>query len=70
MLEQPYTRGMGKKGMIGVNQTQHIMKNILKNNTRFEDPREAILKYANAAEGSIGLFLTFLSGSYMDCTCL
>lgn len=48
--EQPYTRGFGKKGMIGVNQTQHIMKNILKNNTRHEDPREAILKYANVAE--------------------
>lgn len=51
ILEQPYTRGFGKKGMIGVNQTQHIMKNILKNNTRHEDPREAILKYANVAEG-------------------
>ncbi len=47
--EQPYTSGMGKKGMIGINPTQLLMKNILKNESRLEDPREAILRHAEAA---------------------
>ncbi|KAJ1915595.1 hypothetical protein H4219_004233 [Mycoemilia scoparia] len=42
--------GHGKGGYIGSNETQHIMKNLIKDTTRDEDPREAILKYAKAAE--------------------
>jgi hypothetical protein len=41
----------GKGGKIGASVTQHLIKNyITKDNTREEDPREAILKYAKEAE--------------------
>ncbi|KAJ1799264.1 hypothetical protein LPJ59_001951 [Coemansia sp. RSA 2399] len=42
--------GHGRGGAIGVNETQHIMKSIIKDTMRDEDPREALLKYAEAAE--------------------
>ncbi|KAJ2862367.1 hypothetical protein GGH94_004305 [Coemansia aciculifera] len=42
--------GHGKGGNIGINETQHIMKSIIKDTMRDEDPREALLKYAAVAE--------------------
>ncbi|KAJ2713648.1 hypothetical protein H4R19_002143 [Coemansia spiralis] len=42
--------GHGKGGAIGVNATQHIMKSLIKDTIRDEDPREALLKYAATAE--------------------
>ncbi|KAJ1728269.1 hypothetical protein LPJ61_004123 [Coemansia biformis] len=42
--------GHGKGGVIGVNATQHIMKSLIKDTIRDEDPREALLKYAAVAE--------------------
>ncbi|KAJ2487679.1 hypothetical protein IWW37_005135 [Coemansia sp. RSA 2050] len=42
--------GHGKGGYIGMNETQHIMKSIIKDTMRDEDPREALLKYAAVAE--------------------
>ena len=51
--------GPGTNGMIGINLTKHLylllirMKNVLKNKIRNEDPREAILKYAEVAESII-----------------
>ncbi|KAL2912764.1 hypothetical protein HK105_207756 [Polyrhizophydium stewartii] len=41
--------GKGKGGRIGTNLTQYLMKDIIKDTRRQEDPREAILKYADAA---------------------
>jgi hypothetical protein len=47
----PYTiTGAGKGGQIGTNLTQHIMKSYVKNRIREEDPREALLKYAEIAK--------------------
>ncbi|KAJ2159532.1 hypothetical protein GGF46_002941 [Coemansia sp. RSA 552] len=43
-------RGHGSGGVIGVNETQHIMKTIMKDTTRDVDPREALLRYAAVAE--------------------
>ncbi|KAJ1816700.1 hypothetical protein LPJ60_005200 [Coemansia sp. RSA 2675] len=43
-------RGHGKGGYIGMNETQHIMKSIIKDTMRDEDPREALLRYAAVAE--------------------
>ncbi|KAJ2746440.1 hypothetical protein GGI20_001358 [Coemansia sp. BCRC 34301] len=42
--------GHGRGGTIGVNATQHIMKSIIKDTMRDEDPREALLRYAAVAE--------------------
>ncbi|KAJ2444933.1 hypothetical protein GGF42_006153, partial [Coemansia sp. RSA 2424] len=42
--------GHGRGGNIGVNATQHIMKSLMKDTMRDEDPREALLKYAAMAE--------------------
>ncbi|KAI9207280.1 WD40-repeat-containing domain protein [Polychytrium aggregatum] len=47
--ERPLT-GPGHGGKLGTNATQYIMKGIMKDTTRDEDPREAILKYAEVAE--------------------
>ena len=56
----PYAiTGPGTNGMIGINLTKHLyfllirMKSVLKNKIRNEDPREAILKYAEVAESII-----------------
>ncbi|KAJ1841522.1 hypothetical protein LPJ73_006090, partial [Coemansia sp. RSA 2703] len=42
--------GHGSGGNIGVNETQHIMKTLMKDTIRDEDPREALLRYAQVAE--------------------
>ncbi|ORX73271.1 WD40 repeat-like protein [Linderina pennispora] len=42
--------GHGHGGEIGINETQHIMKSLIKDTLRDEDPREALLKYARVAE--------------------
>ncbi|OMJ13942.1 WD repeat-containing protein 70 [Smittium culicis] len=49
---EPPVRGPGKDGYIGTSETQYIMQNIIKDTTRDEDPREALLKHAAAAEES------------------
>ncbi|KAJ1949792.1 hypothetical protein FBU59_000988 [Linderina macrospora] len=42
--------GHGHGGEIGINETQHIMKSLIKDTLRDEDPREALLRYAAVAE--------------------
>ncbi|PIA16080.1 WD40 repeat-like protein [Coemansia reversa NRRL 1564] len=54
--------GHGKGGVIGVNETQHIMKSIMKDTVRDDDPREALLRYAAVAESDP----MFISPSYKD----
>ncbi|KAJ2081737.1 hypothetical protein H4R24_002134 [Coemansia sp. RSA 988] len=56
------TNGHGKGGVIGVNETQHIMKSIMKDTVRDDDPREALLRYAAVAESDP----VFISPSYKD----
>jgi hypothetical protein len=41
--------GQGKNGRIGSNLTAHIMRGMLKNPIRNQDPREEILKFAKDA---------------------
>eukprot|EP01099_Mayorella_cantabrigiensis_P007293 TRINITY_DN641_c0_g1_i1.p1 TRINITY_DN641_c0_g1~~TRINITY_DN641_c0_g1_i1.p1 ORF type:complete len:347 (+),score=91.62 TRINITY_DN641_c0_g1_i1:128-1168(+) len=43
-------QGPGYNGQLGSTLTQHLMKTLIKKNDRNEDPREAILKYAQEAE--------------------
>ncbi|KAK9728598.1 hypothetical protein K7432_000946 [Basidiobolus ranarum] len=43
-------KGPGRGGKVGVNLTQHIMRDIIKDTSREEDPREAFLKHAKDAE--------------------
>ncbi|PVZ98975.1 hypothetical protein BB558_005021 [Smittium angustum] len=45
-------RGQGRGGVIGTSETQHIMKSLIKDTTRDEDPREALLRHAAAAADS------------------
>ncbi|KAJ2662553.1 hypothetical protein IWW48_001795 [Coemansia sp. RSA 1200] len=45
----PAVAGHGRGGNIGVNETQHIMKSIIKDTMRDEDPREALLRFADVA---------------------
>ncbi|CEG71549.1 hypothetical protein RMATCC62417_07265 [Rhizopus microsporus] len=42
--------GPGKGGRVNMNQQQAVIKSFAKDTTRDEDPREALLKYANVAE--------------------
>ncbi|KAE8224349.1 hypothetical protein CF319_g2730 [Tilletia indica] len=49
MPERPMT-GPGKGGRIGAAATQHVVQTIWKDNSRSEDPREALLKYADPAD--------------------
>ncbi|CAG8488482.1 2266_t:CDS:10 [Acaulospora morrowiae] len=42
--------GPGKGGKIGSSLTQHIMKELIKDTTRDEDPRMALLKFAKVSE--------------------
>lgn len=49
MPERPLD-GPGKGGRIGAAATQHMVQSIFNENTRAEDPREALLKYAQQAE--------------------
>lgn len=42
--------GPGKGGRIGAAATQHMVQNIFRDNSRSEDPREALLKYATESD--------------------
>ncbi|EJT98901.1 WD40 repeat-like protein [Dacryopinax primogenitus] len=42
--------GPGKGGRVGASATQHIVQHLFRDNTRDEDPREALLKYADVAD--------------------
>ncbi|KAJ3029526.1 hypothetical protein HDV00_009551 [Rhizophlyctis rosea] len=44
--------GPGRGGKLGTSITQHIMRSVIKDTTRDEDPREAILKHAEAAKAN------------------
>ncbi|KAJ3022627.1 hypothetical protein HKX48_005689 [Thoreauomyces humboldtii] len=46
--DQPIT-GPGRGGKVGTNVTQHIMRGLIKDTMRDEDPREAILRHAKDA---------------------
>lgn len=46
MPERPVS-GPGRGGRIGAAATQHLVQGIYKDNSRAEDPREALLKYAD-----------------------
>ncbi|KAI5991495.1 hypothetical protein EDD15DRAFT_2447662 [Pisolithus albus] len=47
--ELPVT-GPGKGGRVGASATQHIVQNLVRDTTRDEDPREALLKYAKLTQ--------------------
>jgi hypothetical protein len=49
-LPEPPAEGPGRGGKLGTTVTQSIMKNIIKDTSRDEDPREALLKYAEISE--------------------
>ncbi|KZW01930.1 transcription factor [Exidia glandulosa HHB12029] len=42
--------GPGRGGRVGASATQHVVKNLVRDTTRDEDPREALLKYAQLAD--------------------
>ncbi|PWN52257.1 WD40 repeat-like protein [Violaceomyces palustris] len=46
-MPQRPIQGPGKGGRIGAAATQHLVQSIWKDNSRDEDPREALLKYAD-----------------------
>ncbi|KAF8898358.1 transcription factor [Infundibulicybe gibba] len=46
--ELPVT-GPGRGGRVGASATQHVVQNLVRDTTRDEDPREALLKYADKA---------------------
>ncbi|OMH85340.1 WD repeat-containing protein 70 [Zancudomyces culisetae] len=51
--EPPVNAGrQGKGGMIGTSETQYIMRSIMKDTSRDEDPRAALLKHAAEAEAN------------------
>ncbi|KAG0211686.1 hypothetical protein BGX28_007580 [Mortierella sp. GBA30] len=47
--EMPLT-GPGKGGKVGTNLTQHVLTDVVKDTMREEDPRAALLKYAEVTE--------------------
>ncbi|KAF5382910.1 hypothetical protein D9757_006321 [Collybiopsis confluens] len=47
--ELPVT-GPGKGGRVGASATQHVVQNLVRDTTRDEDPREALLRYAQVAD--------------------
>jgi len=47
--ELPVT-GPGKGGRVGASATQHVVQNLFRDTTRDQDPREALLKYAELAD--------------------
>ncbi|KAF5377544.1 hypothetical protein D9615_005192 [Tricholomella constricta] len=47
--ELPVT-GPGRGGRVGASATQHVVQNLVRDTTRDQDPREALLKYAEQAE--------------------
>jgi len=42
--------GPGRGGRVGASATQHVVQNLVRDTTRDEDPREALLKYAKIGE--------------------
>jgi WD40 repeat protein len=42
--------GPGRGGRVGASATQHVVQNLVRDTTRDEDPREALLKYAKAGD--------------------
>jgi len=42
--------GPGRGGRVGASATQHVVQNLVRDTTRDEDPREALLKYAKVGE--------------------
>ncbi|KAI8819599.1 WD40-repeat-containing domain protein [Fimicolochytrium jonesii] len=48
--DMPLMTGPGRGGKVGTNVTQHIMKGLIKDDSRSQDPREAFLKHAKEAE--------------------
>jgi len=42
--------GPGKGGRVGASATQHVVQNLVRDTTRDEDPREALLKYASIGD--------------------
>ncbi|KAH7104634.1 transcription factor [Auriculariales sp. MPI-PUGE-AT-0066] len=42
--------GPGKGGRVGASATHHVVQNLVRDTTRDEDPREALLKYATVAD--------------------
>ncbi|KAF9430674.1 hypothetical protein BGZ94_005104 [Podila epigama] len=42
--------GPGKGGKVGISTTQHVLTDVVKDRTREEDPRTALLKYAEVVE--------------------
>jgi len=50
--ELPVT-GPGKGGRVGASATQHVVQNLVRDTTRDEDPREALLRLANADEDPV-----------------
>ncbi|KNC85160.1 hypothetical protein SARC_02653 [Sphaeroforma arctica JP610] len=59
MPELPFTEAHGVGGRVAPNLTQHLVGNITKDTMRDQDPREAILKFADEAENGF-----FISDSY------
>ena len=51
-LPDPPTQGPNSRGHAGSSLTQHLMRGMAKNTMRDEDPREAILKYAEEAKNN------------------
>ncbi|KAI0067881.1 transcription factor [Artomyces pyxidatus] len=47
--ELPVT-GPGRGGRVGASATQHVVQNLVRDTTRDEDPREALLKFAKVGE--------------------
>ena len=48
----PPVTGPGRGGRVGASATQHVVQNLVKDSTRDQDPREALLKYADKGDGS------------------
>ncbi|KAG8879811.1 hypothetical protein FRB97_001381 [Tulasnella sp. 331] len=46
----PPISGPGRGGRVGASATQHVVQNLVRDSTRDQDPREALLKYADMAE--------------------
>ncbi|KAG8961628.1 hypothetical protein FRC03_005138 [Tulasnella sp. 419] len=46
----PPVTGPGKGGRVGASATQHVVQALVRDSTRDEDPREALLKYAAVSE--------------------
>ncbi|CAH7672113.1 WD40-repeat-containing domain protein [Phakopsora pachyrhizi] len=47
----PPLNGPGKGGRVGASATQHVVQGLVKDSIRHEDPREALLKFAQEHEG-------------------